>query len=846
MSDRRRRVDLRDAAVGALAVVMLAAISVVGWWVYATWRVGEIELTTEGQPLIVQVFEASSDTPVGEAFELSARRVVALPEGEYRLCANGSGRLGRTYRFLVNRGERQAHAISLDEGRLLGGEPAPPDLLGRKTLRRLPMPFARITAARELEPGRSVFIEWWTDSLVCLDAGTGKERWDTSHPTRPFDGKRNPASWLPNVSIHSVQGRLLDPAIDFDGDGTRDLVWYFRDAPSVLALSGADGGILWDFMAGPDGSGKPRRDSGLDLAKWYGNARRSGGIAGRPLVADVDRDGTPDLLATVEFSESEEEQNRRLAAPGGAAGRGQDTLEKRVLVAISGRSGKRLWSYAMDQSFTTLPENRQTQLGMLVESGESKTIAFLDGTNWIGLDPASGRVAAGPIDLGFQPVVPLEHGDLDGDGSPEILALEKAGSRTLHAFSIKTGREIWAADTGEGYEGYGDVAPSWPRRFWDHASPSGSPLVAGPSGSPLVADLDGDGRSEVVVPEKGPMLPSSGFRGVRLIDGATGQTRWTRPMRLETKAKQGVVHLATAPDLDGDGTRDVVVVSRYEGSTFGAWQAVRDDPERVFVDALSGKDGRSLWWWSEELAFSRVTWIWAPLWWGRGPDGWPLLVLPLGGDPIEQVHDFPPEPDLAKGLVHVLEASTGRERHTVLDLARVGASDLDGDGLDDLWGEANGELRAFRGEPPEVWRALGRFDPAGEARSSAEKFGARRVDFDGDGVTDTLLGELRAPSTGDREPSGSRTAVVRSGADGHVIWKTGVDRRGSWFEPNSGDSFELIAAPVPSGDLDGDGTVDVIIKKTPGRRQPGRAEELPARVELLSGARAGGCGRRAC
>ena len=352
------------------------------------------------------------------------------------------------------------------------------------------------------------------------------------------------------------------------------------------APMGGSSGISWPGRMDPASRG------GTAVSTWRSGtatARRSGGIAGRPLVADVDRDGTPDLLATVEFSESEEEQNRRLAAPGGAAGRGQDTLEKRVLVAISGRSGKRLWSYAMDQSFTTLPENRQTQLGMLVESGESKTIAFLDGTNWIGLDPASGRVAAGPIDLGFQPVVPLEHGDLDGDGSPEILALEKAGSRTLHAFSIKTGREIWAADTGEGYEGYGDVAPSWPRRFWDHASPSGSPLVAGPSGSPLVADLDGDGRSEVVVPEKGPMLPSSGFRGVRLIDGATGQTRWTRPMRLETKAKQGVVHLATAPDLDGDGTRDVVVVSRYEGSTFGAWQAVRDDPERVFVDALFGQ-----------------------------------------------------------------------------------------------------------------------------------------------------------------------------------------------------------------------------------------------------------------
>ena len=219
---------------------------------------------------------------------------------------------------------------------------------------------------------------------------------------------------------------------------------------------------------------------------------------------------------------------------------------------------------------------------------------------------------------------PLQHGDLDGDGSPEILASENAGSggsRTLHAFSIKTGREIWAVDTCEGYEGYEDVAPTWPRRFWDHASPAGSPLVA---------DLDGDGRSEIVVPDRGPMLPRSSYRGVRLIDGATGQTRWVRPMRLETKAKQGMVHLATAPDLDGDGTRDVVVVSRYEGSPSGTWQALRDDPERVFVDAFSGKDGRNLWWWSAELALARITWIWAPLWWGRGPDGWPLAGASRG------------------------------------------------------------------------------------------------------------------------------------------------------------------------------------------------------------------------
>jgi hypothetical protein len=83
--------------------------------------------------------------------------------------------------------------------------------------------------------------------------------------------------------------------------------------------------------------------------------------------------------------------------------------------------------------------------------------------------------------------------------------------------------------------------------------------------------------------------------------------------------------------------------------------------------------------------------------------------------------------------------------------------------------------------------------------------------------------------------AGTRTAVARSGRDGHAIWKSPVDRWESWFDPNGARKYELSAFPLPAGDLDGDGTPDVIAT---GRAQAGpvskrRQARLP--IEVLSG-----------
>ena len=214
-----------------------------------------------------------------------------------------------------------------------------------------------------------------------------------------------------------------------------------------------------------------------------------------------------------------------------------------------------------------------------------------------------------------------------------------------------------------------------------------------------------------------------------------------------------LAHLMAAPDLDADGTRDLVVVSRFSGR--GPHERIAGmppEPTRVFVDALSGKDGRRLWEWHTEIGDWDSTPIWPVFWWGRGPDGWPMLAVPIDGLVPGIAPKYPyyaPVPP----VVHLLAAATGREAHTIDGLSRATTADLDGDGLADLWGSVGDKLRAFRAEAPEAWRALGRLQPAG--------------DLDGDGMTDVLSNDLEPPTrSGVRRPTAGPLWPVRAATAG--------------------------------------------------------------------------------
>lgn len=277
---------------------------------------------------------------------------------------------------------------------------------------------------------------------------------------------------------------------------------------------------------------------------------------------------------------------------------------------------------------------------------------------------------------------------------------------------------------------------------------------------PVVADLDNDGKFEVIIPA-GDVFPSSKWSGVEVLNGADGKVRWLRRLN-EAGPNESVSQcdrFLVGSDLNHDGCRDLFVAST---------SSLPMRKNYLHVDALSGKDGHTLWWWSKPLS-NNIPWIGSLRWWLPGPDGWPRLLVPTTSlDPQRP------------GGIHVLSAGTGKLEHFMPQAFDPEVADLDGDGIPDLiclqyTGQPfyrTGELYGVRGVPATVWRRFGVWQPA--------------QDLDGDDVTDLL-----------NLQNGKMTAI--SGRQGPILWQAAV-----------GDGTP-IAPSLPEGDLDGDGTPDILV-----------------------------------
>ncbi len=479
---------------------------------------------------------------------------------------------------------------------------------------------------------------------------------------------------------------------------------------------------LWLIEPAPDLNG-----DGVPCVVWVGRSGQSltavsardgkvqwcftGNNITHPLAVDRTGDGKKDVLAVVD---------------GG-------------IEAIDGRSGATVWRYAVP-ALEGRSEPRSDYVAVSRRTGGRHLVDIVYAGHVHTLDAQTGQRVGAIHELGFKPKKPPLAADLDGDGQPDAFLFERKREElvTLQAFDLGSRRMLWQAQLGK------DTSPQ----------------------EPILADLDGDGKPEVIVLASNVSgINHQEFHPraleIRVLDGLTGQPRWQR--RLKTTGRggnQGKERLIVGPDLNGDGQRDVFVATDFT-SRDEEWGDRNNQEHWLYVDALSGRDGSPLWRSRHSLGRDRTIEDaqFAPLrWWQPGPDGWPLLVVPIREDARSLDRD--------RWHTFILASGSGRLVHDMTGAGEPMVADLDGDGLLDLvrfvpqtQSRTAGAIHTVRGSPPTVWQRL---------RERSEEQHAV-ADLDGDGFADIAQGGSQHTRPGLR---------TWSGRDGKRLWSQSDILRG--------------------------------------------------------------------
>ncbi len=784
---RKRRRSVLLTAATAAASVLLVVGALAGWGWYAEWRLGKLVLLTDGPALRADLFAEGDGGGLLQTFTVPTEEPLAVPAGSYRVRLSGPGLPSKTEQLLIERGQEQRFEVGLGEGELW--PPLPLDGAGHFEA----APFGRRTDFLLAEGDRR---------LRRVDGATGKDVWKAplvlGQQTCPPG--RAPGEWehllddrgLERAALVQPPPRLVPRAGGAGPDG--DVVWASRNTASLLALAGQDGRLLWWYRSVPP---VPGRGDEQGLQPSPGGSPGTSSVVGRP--AALDAENGADLLVT--FATTGETLVGK-DGKGTVATGPQFWIER-----VRGRDGKRIWRYRLDPAWWPGPVTSVFPARVARVGGRSVVVAVA-GTRLVGLDPQTGRELWLPQDLGFLPTEPPRIADLDGDGDDDVLLF--ARGKRLAAWSLPAPRPLWADDVGGGdwVPGAEDGPEDWsatPRVIGEWVAKQ--PLLVRPAGK-------GEGAAaDVVAYTAGDRTASGGWFGLQARSGRDGKVRWEARWRCGPAPPLDIlppVRVLVGPDLDGDGCPDLFVAFTADdfdrttrGTPSGAWS--------VLAYALSGRDGRTLWWWHDRLpGQGEVESLrWGPL----GRDGLPTLLVPVAGaDRVASSY-----------RTYALAAGTGDAEDFLTGVTDVRATDLDGDGLPDLYyrysassqrpqdngsfapgplvvtsAVASVQLRSARGRPPAAWRRLGGWHAA--------------LDFDGDGIADLIRQQYQEPA-------------AISGRDGRLLWPGGPTSGASPARPSvpsptpppvQTPALYVLLPAGPQSDLNGDGTPDLLVLGDPG------------------------------
>jgi tRNA A-37 threonylcarbamoyl transferase component Bud32/outer membrane protein assembly factor BamB len=629
----------------------------------------------QGIPWTGEVFNAGREESLAAPFAVPTVAPVHLPAGDHLLRLTRPGYLSATYPFSVrdNNSDPRLTVLYLEPQTMQlvgpGAAPTPPRRYWPAVNDRDTLVFrSQHLWAKPLEKVASFVVFPGANGTDLVTLTTDK---DFASWCQRLDGKSGEPRWRQDLAGDTPLGhfwqthrvgfscRLLQPAPDLDGDGTPDLVWAGIHTPVVVALSGKTGELLWhdapaEFEA--------RLAASPRLPVPYLD-----GVTATVALPDVDGDGIPDLTGVFVLQARESDPRRRF------------------LRALSGRTGKLLWSVELPTFPVEERGLRREDLftPALIDLEGRPVLACVAGETLLGIDVATGQPAWPARALGLDLLRPPQFVDLRGDGGTQALLLHREAEGPLHlsALNLPGGETLW-------------------ERTWAEAPTASEDW-------PLVTDLDGDGKPEVIVRqsrfrysegreyETVPLprehdpnvtvqlqpsrptyrVPQEGHVGVAVLEGSTGETRWEHWLGRDDFnqfSSREPLRLLVGPDPAADGTRALFVASLLRDRS-----SDNRLHEFLYVDALAGADGRSLWWWRQRVGgrfglAGPYDGPGRPVWWPASKSKRPLLVVPFR--------------DTDNRAATYVLSPTGRLLHVVSRLWEPVTGDLDGDGAAELLG----------------------------------------------------------------------------------------------------------------------------------------------------------------
>jgi tRNA A-37 threonylcarbamoyl transferase component Bud32 len=773
---QQRRALLRTAGTMAATVALILLLLIGQQW-HRHWQQAEMTLTTDQPPLSAELRDqrgtlvAHQTVPTEEALK--------IPAGRYELRVSGAGRLSETYGVNIRRGATPKLDLSLKHHLLV------PPIEFPRAIRLVETPQAGLAFSME------------DDNLRYWDLSRGMMRWTSS----PLPGEQpllqRAPGWvwpwnrlLSNSPYHGWGPYDLRPWVhsaesDLNGDGHLDLLMALRHHACMIAISGFDGKWLWVAARGEELQATTADDRGR-----VDRGVVSSVLAEPTPLGDINADGIADFAVGM--------VQQTTVGDWGAD-------PQRWFEAIDGATGNTIWRYDLPTEFFMIPANTdiptafrwyagshaassQIGGGMVSEvhgvvkrqqskldrvgnfhhapgplrllrwsPSDSARLTVLCGSHLLALDPRTGELLGTPLPCPFAPHEPPIAADVDGDGSDELImvapgttssgpAMANVSQVRIAVVSLATRSTLWTDDIVAALPPY--QQPLLPKATW-----------------PVVGDLDGDGRSELIVPNgtsRADFFMQQAWGEIEVRSATTGKVRWKR--RFKTMDEQ-LDHFLIGADSDQDGVRDVVVASLWS------------KPMELYVDTLSGKNGETLFFGHHVLSkpTESTSFQLGPLLlWDAGIDRSPQVIVPAYAERSRE--------DLSR--VCVFSTQDGSMTHLGHSLMDLHILDGDADGVDDLFAlhrpqgnrlDAGGTLVGFRGIRGELWNQMGGvWEPT--------------VDLNQDGVCD----------------------LVRSLADGSVEAMSGVDATPLWQAefPHRNPTARHVFAAGPR--MDASPTIEVL------------------------------------